>query len=405
MVIKKNMAAKFFLVILLSLLVPDGVGNVTAQENALKVKAIGTGMIRGKDVASAREEAISNAMVSSVYRAMADLVPEETLVSNFKRLDESIFENIGDYILEYKVLAENTSGKTYRIMIEATPFEEKIKELLYTPEKVTEEKNYPKILLLLAEQNIDDILPSYWWGEDPSFVKGLSEKALMNVLVEHGFSVIDHERMLLYQNEKSHINNPYLENRQAVQLGRHLEADVVLVGTAVAEIVPVAMGVTTRSVRADLSVRAIRVDTGEEITTVDQQSVEVGSDDEFVGPDPLMKVGMLAGKALAPKLVQDWKSSESSSGQIELFVKGTGNLSSFVSFRKSLVQIPGISNLQIKETMADEALILVDYSGSAQNLAEIVMQKAFDDFRVNILEVGSTHINMDLIPGRGFPKP
>ncbi len=399
------MAAKFFLVILLSVLVPDGVGHVTAQENALKVKAVGTGMIRGKDVASAREEAISNAMVSSVYRAMADLVPEETLVSNFKKLDESIFEKIGDYILEYKVLAENTSGKTYRILIEATPFEEKIKELLFTPEKVTEEKNYPKILFLLAEQNIDDILPSYWWGEDPSFVKGLSEKAFMNVLMEHGFSVVEHEGMLLYQNNKSYINNPYLENREAVQLGRQLEADVIVVGTAVAEIVPAAMGVTTRSVRADLSVRAIRVDTGEEIMSVDQQSVAVGSDDAFAGSDALSDVGTLAGKVLAPKIVQDWKSSESTSGQIELFVKGTGNLSSFVSFRKSLVQIPGISNLQIKETMADEALILVDYSGSAQNLAEIVMQKSFDEFSVNISEVGSKHINMDLIPGRGFPRP
>jgi hypothetical protein len=207
--------------------------------------------------------------------------------------------------------------------------------------------------------------------------------------------------MLLYQTDTSHINNPYLSNKEAVELGKRLKADIILVGTAIAQVLPDTMGATVRSFRADLSIRVIRTDTGEEITSMDQQSTEVSTDDVSGGRDALSKAGTLVGKALAPRIAQAWKNSETTSGQIQIFVNGTSNLGSFVSLRKSLAQIPGVTNLRIKETMTDEALILVDYKDSAQDLAGAIMQKSFDNFRINIFEVGQKHISMDLIPDQG----
>jgi hypothetical protein len=400
MVLMKFFKAKFYLFILLPALLLGFSEDIKAEYNAMVVQTIGTGIIRGKDVAAARDEALSNAMVSSVQGAMADLVPMEIIISNFKKLDESIFENISNYILEYKILAENTSGKTYRIMLEATLFEEKIREMLSTFETVSTETDLPKILFFLAEQNIGDILPLYWWGEDPTFVKGHSEKAIANVLIQQGFSVIDHEGMLLYQPGKAYVNNPYLSNQEAIQLGHHLKADIVVVGTAMAEIAP---RTSTQSFIADLSMRAIRIDTGEEIASVDQQSVKPNEDKISGGRDALSHAGTLAGKSLAIKIAQVWKNSETEFIQIEIFVRGTSDLGSFVSFRKSLSQLPGVNNVRIKETMADEALLLVDYTDSAQTLAETLMQRPFDSFRINIFEVGWKHISMDLLRGQRVP--
>jgi hypothetical protein len=401
MALKSSFKAKFFLLILLPALLLGISDNIKAEDSAMVVQAIGTGIIRGKDISAARDEALSNAMVSSVQRAMSDLVPVETITSNFKKLDESIFVNIGDYILEYKVLAENTSGKTYRIMIEATLFSAKIRAMLPTLNTISTETDLPKVLFFLAEQNIGDIMPTYWWGEDPAFVKGHSEKAIANALIDQGFAIIDHEGMLLYQQDMTYVNNPFLRNEEAIQLGYRLNADIIVVGTAIAEIVPNTMAETTRSFKADLSIRVIQIDTGKEITSVDQQSVAVSRDNASGGRDALSNAGTLVGKALAPRIAQAWKISKATSGQIEIFVKGTGDLGSFVSFRKTLSQLPGVNNLRIKETMADEALLLVDYTGPIQTLAETLMQKSFDSFGINIYEVGRKHISLDLIPGQG----
>ena len=401
MALKNFFKDKFFLFILLPALVFGFSGNLIAQDSAMVVQAIGTGIIRDKDVAAARDEALSNAMVSSVQRAAADLVSVETIVLNFKKLDETIFANNGDYILEYKVLAENMSGKTYRIMVEATLFSEKIKNILSTLETVSTEKDLPKVLFFLAEKNIDDIMLSYWWGEDPTFVKNLSEQAIAQAFIDQGFSIIDHEPMLQFQPDMIYVNNPYLENEQAVQLGQRLNADIIVVGTAIAEVMPDTLGATNRFCKAELSVRAIRIDTGEEITSMNQKSVAVSGDNASSGHDALSNAGSLAGKALAPRIVQAWKNSETTSPQIEIFVKGSGDLGNFVGFRKSLSQLPGIGNLRIKETMGDEALLLVEYTGSTQTLAETLIQESFDGFAIDIFEVGNKRISLDLIPGQG----
>ncbi len=398
MALKNFFKAKIFRFILLPALLFGFSDNIKAQDTAMVVQAIGTGIIRGNDIPTARDEALSDAMVSSVQQALADQVPVETIVSNFKKIDESIFANIGDYILEYKVLAENTSGKTYRIMVEATLFLEKISKMISSLETVSTETDLPKVLLFLAEQNIDDIMLSYWWGEDPTFVKSHSEKAVAHELVEQGFSIIDHEGMLLYQQDMTHVNNPYLGNEEAIQLGQRLKADIIVVGTAIAEAVPDNKGAATRSCKADLSVRAIRIDTGEVITSVDQQSVAVSGDNASGGSDALSNAGTLAGKALAPRIAEAWKNSEATSRQIEVFVRGIGDLGSFVSFRKSLSKTPGVSNLRIKETMGDEATLWVDYTDSTETLAETLMEKSYDRFRINIVEVGHKHISIDLIP-------
>jgi hypothetical protein len=167
MVLKRYFKTKLILFILLPALLLGFSTDITAQNDAMVVQSIGTGIIRGKDIAAAREEAVSNAMVTSVQRAMTDLIPMETFISNFKKLDESIFANIGDYILEYKVLAEHSSGKSYRIMVETTLFSEKIRQILSSLETVSEETELPNVLFFLAETEYRGYFAVFLVGRRP----------------------------------------------------------------------------------------------------------------------------------------------------------------------------------------------------------------------------------------------
>ena len=391
----------FFLFLILAAFFFGFSETVTAQDDAMVVQSVGTGIIRGTDIAAARDEALSEAMVSGVQRALSDLVPTQTIVSNFKKIDETVYVNIADYILEYKVLAENTSGKTYRVMVESTIFAEKIKAMISSLETVPiQQADLPRIIFFLAEQNIGDILPNYWWGEDPTFVKAHAEKAAATELSGQGYSVMEHEGSLLYQSGTAYINNPYLKNEEALELGRRLEADIVVVGTAMAQVVPGTAGQTGPSFKAEVAVRALKVDTGEEMASVNQESVASGVEALSGGRDALTSAGTLAGKALATSIAAALKNAGTASSQIEILVRGTSDLATFVNFRKSLAQVPGVKNLRIKETMGDEASLLVDYEGSAQTLADTLMQSTYENFGFNIFEIGHKHISMDLLPGR-----
>jgi len=396
----------------------------TAAQDDIKddvkvLQTIGTGIIYDDDVASARKMAFSEAMRASVQQALADMMTIEFMVSNFQNLDDLFFKNIEDYILEYKVLTENISGETYRALIESTVFTEKIKDSL---EIISSQTDLPIVVLFIAEQNIGDILPLYWWGEEPTFIKGYSERTMGEIFTGEGFSIFDHEGILLdyhdsaaqkkaagidadsssdkLQNGKNmisiHFNTHHLTPEQAVQLGRYLGADIVVTGTALAQTVPNLMGEKTRSFQAELWVRAFLADTGKQIAAVDQQAITVGTDEQSGGRDALSNVGTLAGQALISQIAPVWAKAETRSGQIEILVKGTGTLNHFVTFRKSISEIPGVRNLQVKEIRHNQAILGVNYNKSSQTLAESLMQKSFDNFEVNIFQVTHGRISLEI---------
>jgi hypothetical protein len=382
--------------------------HTAAQDDIKVVQTIGTGIIYDNDVASARNMAFSEAMRASVQQALADMITIEFMVSNFQNLDDLFFKNIEDYILEYKILTDNISGETYRALIESTVFTEKIKDSLET---ISSQTDLPIVVLFIAEQNIGDILPLYWWGEEPTFIKGYSERTMGETFTGEDFSIFEHEGILLdyhdYAAQKkaagidtdsrsSHYNTPYLAHEQAVQLGRYLGADIVVTGTALAQTVPSLMGEKTRSFQAELSVRAFLADTGEQIAAVDQLAITVGTDEQSGGRDALSNVGALAGQALVSQITPVWSKAETRSGQIEILVKGTSTLNHFVTFRKSISEIPGVRNLQVKEMRHNHAILGVNYDKSTQTLAESLMQKSFDNFGVNIFQVTHGRISLEI---------
>lgn len=377
------------LVVLLFLAMSGFTGHTAAQDDINVVQTVGTGIIYEDDIASARNMAFSEAMRATVQQALADMITVEMMVSNFQELDDLFFKNIEDYILEYKVLTENISGETYRALIEATVFTEKIKDSL---EIISSETDLPKVVLFITEQNIGDILPLYWWGEEPTFIKGYAEKTLGEAFIEQGFAIFDHEGILLEYQDYT----PSLTHEQAVQLGRHLGADIVVTGKALVRTVPNLMGENIPSFQAELSATAFLADTGEQIASVDQLAIAVGKNEQAGGRDALANVGTLAGQALLSQIKPVWAKADSRSGQIEILVKGTSTLNHFVTIRKSISEIPGVKNLQIKEIRQNQALLEVNYDNSAQALAESLMQKSFDNFGINIFHVTQERISLEI---------
>jgi len=375
-------------------------GIVNAEENASEkiIEIIGTGAIQGGNVAKARDRAIKNSLVSAVEFAVADFLPLESMIQNFEILNEILYDNSSEFVADYKVLTELKSGRTYRVLVQATVSIDAIKEELISVNIKVYKKNLPKILFLIAEQNFSDISQRYWWTEDLTFVKGYTEIAMTEKMLKNVFSVIDQKSLVINEEFETLKDKADLSNQDAVSLGAILQADVVIVGNSKADIAPNTMGGDIKSFKGTVLARALRTDTGEEIASTIQTEVSVNKDDIAGARDALSNAGYLAGSDLASQIVRKWHEEvKKSITTLVIIVEGTRALSNFVIFRAELNEIPGVDSLQTSEMKADEATIVVDFQGNAKELADALMLKTFESFGINIYEISQSHLRVRLV--------
>jgi len=394
-VIKKLLFTVFILAVAANLS-----GIVNAEEDASEkiIEVIGTGAIQGGDVAKARELAIKNSLVSAVELAVADLLPLESMIQNFETLNEILYDNSSEFVEYYKVLTELESGRTYRVLVQATVSTSVIEQQLMSAGIKVCKKNMPNILFFIAEQNLGDILPQYWWTEDLGSVRGYSEIAMSESMIRNGFFVIDQKSLIKNEEFEAVKYKPDLSNQEAVRLGNSLHADVVIAGSSEADIAPNIMGENIKSFKGIVSARALRTDTGEEIASTVQTAVSVNQDDIAGGGDALSNAGYLAGRELASQIAIIWqKEVKKSLSTVRIIVEGTRYLSNFAVFRSVLNEIPGVVTAQTSEMKADEATIIVNFQGNAKELADALMLKNFESFGINIYEVSQSHLRVKLI--------
>ena len=357
-------------------------------------EVLGSSKIYGGNMPAARELAISNALAEAVAEISLQLLPVQAQIEKFQQVNETIYEQMDAYIQDYKVLTEFMNENSYRALVQVTVMRDKIKAQLLDSGLLVEEKRLPKILFFISEENIGDILPKYWWGEDLVFVVPAAEESISMILKEKGFDVVQH----------GDITEPLgydltLNPQDAMTIGTHRAADIVVLGSAKAEKTTNVMGGNIKSFKANVTVKAFRVETGEEIAFSTRTAVFAGQDEQVGGRKALFEAGGLAGKDLALQISSAWAAQDNTHKQVEIVVHGTSELINFVKFRKILGKVNGVKAIHIMEMKANESTLMVDYDGTAQSLAEELMLNTFESFGIDIFEVLPEKLGIELISG------
>ncbi|MDL1987817.1 MAG: hypothetical protein LWX08_09190 [Deltaproteobacteria bacterium] len=395
-----SLIKKSFLIIFILAVAVTLSAIVSAEEDASEkiIEVIGTGTIYGDDVAKARDRAIKNSLVSAVDLTVANILPLKSMIQNFETLNEILYDNTSEFVEYYKVLTELKSGRTYRVLVQATVSTSVIEQQLMSAGIKVCKKNMPDILFFIAEQNLGDISPRYWWSKDLTFVKGYTEIAVTEKMLKNGFSVIDQKSLVINEEFETLKDKADLSNQDAVSLGAILQADVVIVGNSKADIAPNTMGGNIKSFKGTVLARALRTDTGEEIASTTQTAVSVNKDNIAGERDALSNAGYLAGSDLASQIVMKWHEDvKKSITTLVIIVEGTRTLSNFVIFRTELNEIPGVDSLHTSEMKADEAAIVVTFQGNAKELADALMLMTFESFGINIYEISQDHLRIKLV--------
>jgi len=359
---------------------------------------IGAATVSGGNVSAAREKAISNSLVTAMALMIGELLEVDSLVDNFPQLNQLLFDRKNTFIRDYKVLTEAAHGKSYRVVVKATVSGEKISQKLSDAGILRTRTTLPRVLFLVAEKNVREPLPIFWWSaEDANFVS-ISETRMAERLKEAGFEIIDHrgarEKPLV---NWSNFDKPTLTDKEAAALGAGLKADVVVLVTSVASLSRNVMGSAMRSFNGTLEARAIRTDSAELMLNFTRTAVAANEDDIIGGKEALANVGDLAGRELAEQLVAVWQRQAGRPAVVELSILGTGHLASYVKLRKALNTISGVEGIRVKEIKPNEAILLVEYKGKAKDLAAALMVQNFKAFGINISEVTNNSLRIELV--------
>lgn len=376
------------------------ISNATGAEEVVSTRTIvtiGSSKIYGENLEQARSEAISNSLIYAVAQATAELLPFDSMIRNFQVIDRILLRHTDEVIQDYMVLSTSRSGKLYKVMVQATVLVEKMEEQLSSVGIALLKKAMPKILLVISEQNLTDSLPQYWWSEDSAFTTIFSESSMAETMEAKGFSIIDHD--MFFQNIAAQAvsHKPDLSNREAVDLGVHFEADVVIVGKATALKTTNIMKENTRSYRAAMTARALRTDTGEEIGSTNQTFITMSTDELTGGVDALSGTGRLTGAELSKQIASAWQDKYKELVGIEMVVKGTKNLANFVELRKVINVTPGVKGIRTQEMTVNQAIIVVDFEGTEKALADALMLNAFSSFGINIYEISPNHLGIAFV--------
>jgi hypothetical protein len=376
-------------------------GELSAQqqiENKTFV-VIGSGTVRSGNVQAARQMAIKDSLVTAVELMTAEVLQKDALINNFPRISEILYSHPDKYIKNYKVLTEATSGDHHRVVVEAIVSGNQIVKLFSQEGVLRAKPSLPSILFLISEQNLNEIIPQYWWGTGMGNFQPLSEKAMIPIFKQKGIDVVDHRGVRL-QNIVDWVADarPDLTDAQAAELGAHLKADIVVVGHSGATESTNTMGTEMKSFKADFRARALRTETGEEILALAETAVATNTDEYEGGREALSNVGAVAGGQLVEQLTAAWRKIVEKPSQLELIVEGTNKLANFVKFRKALSSISGVEGIKVKEIKPNETTLLVDYHGKGKDLAAALMRKTFDTFGIDIHEISQNILKITLVP-------
>ncbi len=377
-------------------------GPLHAQESAQNKTfvVLGSANVLKGNVQTAREAAIKAGLVTAVARMTEEILKVEALVDNFPQVNELIYEQPDKYVQNYKVLTETPSGsgKIYRVVVEATVAGKKIAKQLSSEGILQVETKLPAVLFLIAEQNVKEILPQFWWGEGMENFQSVSEQAAAEVFQAKGYTVISHNGIRLQQFvDWASESLPNLTDEQAIELATNLAADIVIVGTSTVDDSTNIMGYEMKSFKGIFQARALHKETGEEMAAVNQDAVTTNADEYEGGLAALSNVGTTAGETLAQQLAAQWRKLLEKPSEVEIAVEGTNKLAYFVKFRKALSNISGVEGIRVKEIKPNEATLIIDYKGNAEDLASALMLKTFDTFGIDIYELTQDSLRIALI--------
>ena len=362
--------------------------------------AEGVGVIKSGNKAMARDQAIRDGQRIAVEQAVGTMVASETLVQNYEVLRDQIYSQTQGYIKDFTIIEEKEEGSLYRVTLKAQVARGSLENDLMALGMLMQRKEMPRIMLMVAEQNVGLHYYSFWWGvKSEQTDLSVTESVLMEQLGQKGFVLVDPS----VKAGRVDVSEPYriasLSNEAIVSIGRLYEAEVVIYGKALAKLAGSVMNSSMQSAMADVSLRAVNTDNARVIASATNHAAAVHPSKVTAGTNALKAATESISESLIEQIAERWNQDVSSGALIQLEIKGVASYSRLVIFKEKIKQIRGVTGLYQRSYQAGVAILDLKATKGAQALADEIVGIDYGGFSVDVTEVSQNRIQLKMDGG------
>jgi hypothetical protein len=389
--------AKSYLVCAAALLVVLSAGLALAAD-VQKVEVRGEAAIVGADKASARDKAIDDGLRKAVEQAVGTLISAETITENYQLLSDRIYSKAEGYVKNYKITSEREEDGVIIVEITAEVSTGAVASDVEGLQTLLKRKGKPKMLLMIAEQNIGMADPAYWWGKGGPVSVDLRtvETTLMEVMGKKGFTFIDPEVL----SGKKSINLPValVSDQQAMRVADLTDAQILVVGQAVAkDIGRTWEGTNMRSANATVTVKVINTDNGLVIATASKLGAAYHPDSRTAGQNALKNATQALADDLMNQISQKWSAEVAGTLEVRMVVSGVTSrkqLTEFITILRD--QVRSVKDVREDSNSAGQAVLSIDLAGEVRAMATELEAKNFGSLKVEVTKVTANSLSVTL---------
>ncbi len=363
-------------------------GMMAYGQQTQTVTAEGVGAVFGNDRAIARDQAIQDALRKAVEQAVGTLVSSETMVQNFQTLNDKIYTQTQGYIQNYRILSETPGTNVHQVMIQATVAIGDLEKDLQTLGFLLGQVGKPRIMILVAEQQIGQQYYNYWWGTHRGAQADLNvaENTIMDRFREKGFDVVDHQAQAGNIKVPPAFQVVELSNQNAITLGKQVDAEIVLIGKALARSVGSIAGTSMKSVQANISMRAIQIDNARVLSSGNENAAAVHIDEVTGGVEAIKKASAKMSAKMMDDILKNFQKRVGATTTVQLIVLGLVDANDIRRFKTSVLgQVRGVEGIHERSFSESMVKMDLDVRGSAQSISQEISRKTFPDFAVKVI--------------------
>ena len=386
----------------LGLLLPGALRAQDVPQEGVTVTVQGRGSIIAGDKVKAEEDAVSDALRNAVERVMGTHVNSSSLTENFMLIQDRIYTRTEGYISSYEVLSTTEDPDMITVQVRAVVKESELVGDLQAIGVLLERMNFPRMLVLIDEQIFADE-----GGEErvPTTIdNAATATAFMETLQPKGFRFVDPATVAM--NTERAVLTSALDGdvASAARIGQAFQAEVVVLGTTIAKRSTNEMQQLANmiSMQVAISIRVIRADTGEIMTTTQDQEAGVGLspvDGAHRGIERTMNKLM---PRLEERILERWNQEVTSGTTVELHIV---NGLDFMNVQRFIRLVPyyvrGAQSVVQKSFAVGLTILEVQFTGSAMDLATELASKEWDEFEIAITEMTANQVKISVTPKGG----
>ncbi|THB75691.1 MAG: hypothetical protein D3926_19735 [Desulfobacteraceae bacterium] len=353
-----------------------------------------------EDVPKAKQDAISDALEQALQNTVTAMVSRDVLARHLGVLYDRLLPKTQDYVVTYKVLAELKQAGHYLVAVESKIDMSLVEKFLKDHNIINANPDIPTILPLISEKTGGEILPRYWWGNNPLPYESVAEDILIRLMADHQILSTANG---IYRPDPSFYNitfNSVYDAQAAMALGEQMKADIVAIGSARSDEAPNRVG-DEKAYVASVDLDLFHIETREKVATIQVQETAASIDEKTGYQDALIKAAHAAGEAMVPKIQKFWTEYLRKERTIEVTINGDEFLPRYVALKDQLQTIPEIESVIPKELGTNSALLGVVYKGNAQQFASTLILRTFENFGIDITEVTDTSLTVQFVSLKG----